>query len=83
MNWQGISAAFLWSLLSGSALAVPCDIEVGEVPLFMCETDPPGHFLSICAIEVKPGEAWSEVPEPIKVTLRQLRMDDCASSSAT
>ena len=50
-----------WLLASGSALAVPCDIEAGEVPLFMCETDPPGHFLSICAVEVKPGEEWSEV----------------------
>jgi hypothetical protein len=54
-------AAVILALLAGPALAVPCDIEVGEVPLFMCETDPPGHFLSICAVEVKPGEAWSEV----------------------
>jgi len=55
------SAAVILALLTGTAGAVPCDIEAGEVPLFMCETDPPGHFLSICAVEVKPGEAWSEV----------------------
>jgi hypothetical protein len=61
MKRCGMGLGVLWLLASSPALAVPCDIEVGEVPLFMCETDPPGHFLSICAIEVKPGEAWSEV----------------------
>ena len=55
------SAAVILAFIAGPAGAVPCDIEAGEVPLFMCETDPPGHFLSICAVEVKPGEAWSEV----------------------
>ena len=54
-------AAVILVSIAGPAFAVPCDIEVGEVPLFMCATDPPGHFISICAVEVKPGEAWSEV----------------------
>jgi hypothetical protein len=61
MSSSFASAGVMLAFLAGPAFAVPCDIEAGEVPLFMCETEPPGHFISICAVETKPGEAWTEI----------------------